>query len=149
MGPYYSKDTFQEDGDKPGTASKSPPRSASPRATKRGRKTTPVLDARDVLNAAGGGASPARGAPSPAASPAPPPPPPPPEEPRAAALRKLAELGAELDEIRPGSFEPRVVEELVTRLLCRIDAVDTGGDAELRGIRRDLVRRAEARSAAP
>ena len=85
----------------------------------------------------------------PAASPAPPPPPPPPEEPRAAALRKLAELGAELDEIRPGSFEPRVVEELVTRLLCRIDAVDTVGDAELRGIRRDLVRRAEARSAAP
>jgi hypothetical protein len=139
MGPYYSKDTFQEDGDKPGTASKSPPRSASPRATKRGRKTTPVLDARDVLNAAGGGA------PSPAASPAPPPP----EEPRAAALRKLAELGAELDEIRPGSFEPRVVEELVTRLLCRIDAVDTCSDAELRGIRRDLVRRAEARSAAP
>ena len=62
---------------------------------------------------------------------------------------KLVELGAELDEIRPGSFEPRVVEELVTRLLCRIDAVDTGGDAELRGIRRDLVRRAEARSAAP
>ena len=142
MGPYYSKETSNDDVYR---SSKSPSRSASPRATKRGRKTTPVLDARDVLDAAGGGASPARGAPSPAASPAPPPP----EEPRAAALRKLAELGAELDEIRPGSFEPRVVEELVTRLLCRIDAVDTAGDAELRGIRRDLVRRAEARSAAP
>jgi len=140
MGPYYSKQTSNDDVYR---SSKSPSRSASPRATKRGRKTTPVLDARDVLNAAGGGA------PSPAASPAASPAPPPPEEPRAAALRKLAELGAELDEIRPGSFEPRVVEELVTRLLCRIDAVDTCSDAELRGIRRDLVRRAEARSAAP
>ena len=57
----------------------------------------------------------------------------------------LAKLEALADEIaRVDMSREKAATELLTQLLCKIDAVDTFGDPRLRAYRKKLIRRVEA-----
>ena len=63
----------------------------------------------------------------------------------AVSRARLDALAEEIEGV-DAALGARVVEELLTQVLCRIDAVDVHGDADLRAYRKRLIRRAEARS---
>uniref|UniRef100_A0A7S2H4E9 Ubiquitin-like domain-containing protein n=1 Tax=Helicotheca tamesis TaxID=374047 RepID=A0A7S2H4E9_9STRA len=46
--------------------------------------------------------------------------------------------------IKEGSLQHKVVDELITRICCNLDAVDTNGSERLRAMRKDAIRKAES-----
>lgn len=60
----------------------------------------------------------------------------------------LSKLSKEIDELATKSSDssssPIIVHELVTRICCRLDEVDTKGSDNLRAIRKKLLAKAEA-----
>jgi len=64
------------------------------------------------------------------------------DEDGAASLAKLEALADEI--ARVDMSQEKAATELLTQLLCKIDAVDTFGDPRLRAYRKKLIRRVEA-----
>jgi BAG domain/Ubiquitin family len=57
----------------------------------------------------------------------------------------LVALSHEIDalEKQSQSMEHIMISEMVTRICCKLDAIDTAGSMNLRNLRKDLIRRAE------
>ena len=57
----------------------------------------------------------------------------------------LAAIASEVDDLanKASTMDPKLMAELVTRLCCRLDEVDTAGSANLRARRKALLHRAE------
>ncbi|CAB9510359.1 expressed unknown protein [Seminavis robusta] len=59
-------------------------------------------------------------------------------------LQAVAQEIQELqDNISDNSLQPKVISELVTRICCKLDAIDTAGSANLRLQRKELLQKAE------
>lgn len=57
----------------------------------------------------------------------------------------LARLGQEIDDLesKKHSTTHHVISELVTRICCKLDAVEINGSENLRALRKKLIRKAE------
>ena len=84
-----------------------------------------------------------RPAPPPAAARPSPPPNATSDTPRSKATKSLDGFSDQIDAIDL-SLAAKVVDELLTQIVCRIDGVDTCGDASLREYRKGLIRRIDA-----
>lgn len=58
---------------------------------------------------------------------------------------KLLSVSTEIDDLAGQSgVEPKVLTELVTRICCKLDAIDTSGSEHLRAKRKELLKKAES-----